>query len=149
MGLISMPFLNRVGIYSYWNSIWNKNFNYSYFLHFDFFLKNFFFFFFENLVFSLLLKFFNNKLLKYKRGFLKHFSTNLNIMYNVYLGKIWFFMFHNYIIIKVSLYVSNTINKNTNIKYMNFLKLSTHLLKNIKLLKYTNKYNFMNYKYNI
>jgi len=134
MGLISLPSLNRVGIYTYWNSVWDKSINYQVYLYFNLFLNLFFFLFFDDLTFNFLVNFINKKAKIYKKGYLNFFKKNLNYekLVYVYLGKIWIFMYQNWIVIKIIFFSpTKDIKKSIN-KKLNILKLYKIFLKKKK-----------------
>ena len=149
MGLISLPATNRVGIYSYWNNVWDKSINYTMYLYSDFFIDIFFLLFFDDLTFNYLHLFFSKKLKVYKKGYL-NFVKKINTIINyLYLGKIWFFMYQNWIIIKLVLYFPSKDSRKAINKNINLVKLYNIYLAQKNRNNFKNNYTYLNYKYKI
>lgn len=151
MGLISLPSLNRVGVYTYWNSVWDKYLNFNLYLYFNLFINFFFFLFFDDLTFNFIVNFLNKKVKVYKKGYLNFFKKGLvsETQVYVYIGKIWFFMYQNWVIIKITFFSpSKEIKKLVNRK-LNILKIYKIFLKKKTFNKINNFYSNLNYKYKI
>ena len=149
MGLISLPATNRVGSYLYWNSVWDKSINYTMYLYSDFFTDIFFFLFFDDLTFNYLHLFFSKKLKIYKRGYL-NFVKKINTVVNyIYLGKIWFFMYQNWIILKIILFFPSKEIRKSTYKNINLIKLYNIYTFQKNKNNFNNFYTYSNYKYKI
>ncbi len=151
MGLVSLPFLNRVGVYTYWNSVWDSAFNYRTFYFFELSINLFFYRFFEDLTFNFLFKFFNAGNKRKQAGYLNYFkgSSSIDMAAYLYLGKIWIFMYQNWYILKVTLLLPSKESKKLQNKNVNMLKLHKLFLRKFKDTKHLNKYAYMNYKYKV
>ncbi len=151
MGLVSLPFLNRVGVYTYWNSVWDSEFNYRTFYFFELYINSFFYRFFEDLTFNFLFKFLNCKKKSKQLGYLNYFKSTaaFDFAIYIYLGKIWIFMYQNWYILKVTLLLPSKETKKTQSKNINMLKLHKLFLKKFRDAKHINKYAYMNYKYKV
>lgn len=151
MGLVSLPYLNRVGNYVYWNNVWDNISVYRTYLFLEMYLNFFFFRFFEDLTFNYILNFFKIKNKKSKSGYLAFVRDNFNVDSHIYmyLGRIWLFMYQNWYIIKVSILLPSRDTRKNIVKTVNFFKLNKLFLKNFTSVKYVNKYAYMNYKYKI
>lgn len=148
MGLVSLPFFNRVGVFNYWSNVWDSMLNYRLFLFFEIYINIFFFRFFEDLTFNYLFNFFRIRNKKTKIGYFNFFKSNTFLDINIYLyiGRIWLFCYQGWYIIRISVIMpSKEIKKNVS-KNINFIKLNSMFLKQTKFL---NKYSYMNYKYRI
>lgn len=115
MAQTSLPILNRSGIFSYWNSMWDSQFNYPYYLTRFNFLDLFFLKFFKGSLFT-----FNFIKLKHddmnkKIFFFKNFKkktkiSNFNKNTKNYLlnsSKLWILKFNNWLILSIYLFDSS------------------------------------------
>lgn len=151
MGLVSLPFLNRVGVYTYWNNVWDNTFNYRNFYFFELYINFFFYRFFEDLTFNYLFKFFSSRKHISKSGYLNVFKSSAAFDLGVflYLGKIWIFFYQDWYILKIILLLPSKELKKLHSKSISMLKLSKLFIRRIKDVKYINKYSYMNYKYKV
>ncbi len=151
MGLVSLPFLNRVGVYTYWNNVWDNTFNYRSFYFFELYINFFFYRFFEDLTFNYLFKFFSSSNGTSKNGYLNVFKSHaaFDLGVYLYLGKIWVFMYQSWYILRITLLLPSKEIKKLHSKSVSMLKLSKLFLKRVKDVKYVNKYSYMNYKYKV
>lgn len=149
MGLISLPMSNRVGTYTYWNNVWDKSINYTTYLYSDFFLDSFFFIFFKDPAFSHIYIFFNKKIKSYKRGYL-HYSKKIGRASSyIYLGRIWLFMYQNWVVIKVALFFTRKEKNKKIIRVTNAFNLFTIYKGQKNKINFFNYYRRLNYKYKI
>ncbi len=151
MGLVSLPFLNRVGVYTYWNSVWDNTFNYRSFYFFELYISFFFNRFFEDLTLNYLFKFFMASKKISKGGYLNMFKSSVNFDLNIYLylGKIWIFMYQQWYIVRVTLLLPSKEIKKTYNKNVGVFKINRLFLKKLKEVRYINRYAYMNYKYKV
>ena len=149
MGLISLPATNRVGAYLYWNNVWDKSINYTMYLYSDFFIDIFFLLFFDDLTFNYLHLFFSKKLKVYKKGYLNFMKKLSNVVNYLYLGKIWFFMYQNWVICKIILFFPNKESRKLYNKNINLVKLYNIYIMQKNKYSFNNYCTYLNYKYKI
>lgn len=152
MGLISLPLSNRVGVYQYWDSIWDNKFLYRRFFFYNIFINFFFSNIFNNLIFNIFLK--NLKKKQYKKGiFISSYPFKNSICQN-YLGKIWYYIFQNWVVLNLNIYTSgnysitNIKKKNFSLNFFNAVS-SLSYDKKIKKIKWDSVYKNLNYKYKL
>ena len=111
MGQTSLPFLNRSGIFSFWNSTWDSKYLYPYFLIKFKYLELLFFKFFKKKLFAIKFLNFNEKV----RGsvyYFKNFRLKINqtlfkkSIFKSYLciSKLWILKFGSWLIFSIYLY---------------------------------------------
>lgn len=151
MGLVSLPFLNRAGVYAYWGNVWDSVFNYRNYYFFEIFINFFFYRFFQDLTFNFLFKFFQVNKYKSKSGYLNYVRgvSSFDLSIYSYLGKIWLFLYQGWYIIKIVMLIPSKEIKKSLTKSINLLKINKIFIRRIKNIKYYNKYSCMNYKYRI
>jgi hypothetical protein len=86
MGLISLPLLNRVGVYQYWDGSWDSNFLYRRYFFYVLFFNKFLSVIFDNIVFNIFIKMLSLK--KYKKGVLSSNYSYKNVVNLNYLGRV-------------------------------------------------------------
>ncbi len=101
IGQISLPMLNRIGIYQYWNNSWVNNFNTKVFLNKSLFIENLINFLFTERIFG----FFFLKKLNFlnensKKAFLKKL-TNKTLLKKFNFTKLWFIKYNQFILISI------------------------------------------------
>jgi hypothetical protein len=149
VGLISLPIANRAGVYTYWNNVWNKSINFTMYLFSDFFISSFLFLFFNDLTFTYLYTFFKNKLKSYKKGYVRYTKQIKYRLRFLNLGRIWFFMYQSWVIIKVAIFAPFKERHRELPKNISLLKLYKIFNFKMKKLKFFNYYAYLNYKYKV
>ena len=134
MGQTSLPFLNRSGIFSFWNSKWDSKYLYPYFLIKFKYLELLFFKFFKKKFFAIKFLNFNDKV-KSSLYYFKNFNIKINqtlfkksIFKNyICMSKLWVLKFGSWLIFSIYLYdigvnFNSIIRKNVkkNIKELDF-----------------------------
>ena len=152
MGQRSLTFLNKSGLFLYWDNIWDDNVNYKRFLKYSYFLNKFFYlFFFDNIFYKVY--FSKNKILeKNSLLFTKNLTTHSFYGFEsfFYFGKLWFLKYNNWCIFIINIFNSNYTKKD---KKKNFFfkkkKLSFFKILSINYLHFLNKssYDFFLKKY--
>lgn len=141
MALTSLVNLNRVGVYSYWNNIWDSSTLYSRYSLYSTFIAIFFNYFNNN---KLQLNSVLNRNYNEQRYY--RFNQNLiNLGKNKFfiLGKVWLLKYQSWCIISISLLPCDI-----SIGYKNFLFFKkTNLF--FYVLNKRNKVKSLNYKYRI
>ncbi len=138
MGLISLPLLNRVGVYQYWDGSWDSNFLYRRYFFYVLFFNKFLSVIFDNIVFNIFIKMLSLK--KYKKGVLSSNYSYKNVVNLNYLGRVNIYIYQGWLVIVCFVYTlgdDSLVNfkKNNNFCYF---------YKNM----FFNKFNFVNFKVN-
>jgi hypothetical protein len=151
MGLISLPLLNRVGSYQYWNSMWDSNYIYRRYFFCDIFIRKFLLCFFNNIIFNIFFKDLKEK--KFKSGFL--FAKRRYKKFNClnYLGKISIYIYHGWVIFNIFIFVFSKSNsfyfRKNNLFYFYFSNFISNKNNKKKIFKldFKNFSKSLNYKY--
>lgn len=151
MGLVSLPYLNRVGVYTYWNNIWDNVCNYRVYLFFEIYLNYFFYNLLNDLTFNYIFKFIFKNSKKNFYGYLSSLKNvdNIDFLIYFYLGRIWIFVYQGWYILRVSILLPSRELKRSVIKNVNFLKLRRLYHKYVNNLRVLNRYSYVNYKYRV
>lgn len=137
MGLISLPYLNKIQDSNYWNNVWDSKLLYKKYLYLSLFLNKYLSIIFSDYSLNILIKHIIN--INFKKGYLLNSSLKKNFFKNYILGKIWILKYQNWYIIIIKIFSLNTnIKSNT---YKKKIKNWTNFNNN---LNFNN--NFLNYK---
>ena len=140
MGLTSLAYLNRSGVYNYWDDCWDSKKLYKQYFYGNFFIKT--------LVHELLKGSFFNIIYfvqhnRFKQqGYLSRYKLINSYFYKtLFFGKVWYLKYQNWLVVIMHYYntrvlLTNTkITKNKNKKFM-FQKKYSKILKYNKLKNY-------------
>lgn len=141
MGQRSLTFLNKSGLFLYWDNIWEDTVNYKRFLKYSFFLDKFFYLFFiDNLSNT---SYFTKKNKKNNNFFLFNTTVKNQVSLfknqNFYFGKFWFLKYNNWVIFVINVFNSAIIKKER--KKKNFLRKKISIFFKLVI---TNYFHFLN-----
>ena len=149
MGLISLPLLNRVGVYQYWDGLWDSNFLYRRYFFYTLFFNKFLNIIFDNIIFNIFLK--KLSLKKYKKGVLLSNYSYKNLVGLNYFGRLNIYMYQDWLILISYIYVYNDdlllgYKKCNNFCFFYKNIFSKELSYSKSRLNWYNIYNNLNYK---
>ncbi len=136
MGLISLPYLNKIQDSNYWNNVWDSKLLYKKYLYLSLFLYKFLNILFLDYSLNILSK--NILTTNIKKGYIFNNVKNKIKNKKYILGKLWILKYQNWFIVVINIFnISLTDDK----KIRNKKK-----LKNWNINSNINYLNFMNYK---
>ncbi len=133
MGLISLPYLNKIQDSNYWNNVWDSKLLYKKYLYLSLFLYKFLNILFLDYSLNILSK--NILAVNIKKGYIFN-NIKSKIKNKKYiLGKLWILKYQNWFIVVINLFNINLVedkktknrkklknwNINSNINYLNFM----------------------------
>lgn len=133
MGLISLPYLNKIQDSNYWSNVWDSKLLYKKYLYLSLFLNKFLNILFLDYSLNILAK--NILAVSIKKGYVfNNIKTKIKNKKYV-LGKLWILKYQNWFIVIVNLFNMGLVeeknkknkkkiknwNTNTNLNYLNFM----------------------------
>lgn len=147
MGQRSLTFLNKAGLYLFWDSIWEDTTNYKRFLKYSYFFNKFFFLFFSD---NLFFRVYSGATSTNETSRSAFSSTVIDSNFflknlNIYFGKIWFLKYGGWCIFIINMYNSNFLKKEK--KSNNFLKKKNFTFLKVASLFYLKFFKSNSYKF--
>ena len=140
MGLVSLPFLNKIQDSNYWSNVWDSKIMYKKYLFLSLFLNKFFNIIFSDYSLNILISYIMN--LNLKKGYLLNTYIKNKFFKNYLIGKIWILKYQKWFVIILKIFSLNTNIKNlfNKKKSKNWIYFNSSLNFNKNFLNYKSKF---------